>query len=303
MNYPEMPQIRHASREMVRHLGLVQGTCNGISMSHAHTLIELGSADVSTAAELAENLNLDKSSTSRILTSLVQMGLVMRVADGDDKRRRPVRLTEIGRARLAEIDAAADAPVAEALALLRPEQRETVLEGLSLYARALKKAKLQKGVVLREIEPQDDPAIAALIRETLAEFGAVGPGYASQDAEVDAMCAHYRAPGRVYYTLVRDGRVLGGGGIAPLDGGDGSVCELRKMYFRPELRGLGLGTLLIRRCLEAAKTAGYRGIYLETLTHMDRAQRLYRSHGFQPVTEPMGDTGHCRCDRWFYRDL
>ena len=41
-----------------------------------------------------------------------------------------------------------------------------------------------------------------------------------------------------------DGRVVGGGGIAPLAGGDPDVCELRKMYFLPSLRGLGAGMAL-----------------------------------------------------------
>ncbi|MFO0333498.1 MAG: GNAT family N-acetyltransferase [Pseudomonadota bacterium] len=43
----------------------------------------------------------------------------------------------------------------------------------------------------------------------------------------------------------------------PLDGVDG-VCELRKMYFKPGLRGLGAGTALIARCLHAARRLGYR---------------------------------------------
>nr|WP_322619044.1 GNAT family N-acetyltransferase [Arenimonas daejeonensis] len=48
--------------------------------------------------------------------------------------------------------------------------------------------------------------------------------------------------------------MLGGGGVAPLDGGPEGVCELRKMYFLPELRGRGAGATLMAHCLDAART-------------------------------------------------
>jgi putative acetyltransferase len=99
-----------------------------------------------------------------------------------------------------------------------------------------------------------------------------------------------------------DGKVGGGGGVAPLDVQAG-VCELRKMYFMPALRGRGAGDALMRRCLDAASALGYRRCYLETLTGMDAAQRLYDKHGFKPVCAAMGKTGHFSCDKFFVRDL
>jgi putative acetyltransferase len=77
--------------------------------------------------------------------------------------------------------------------------------------------------------------------------------------------------------------VQGGAGIAPLDGGESDVCELRKMYFLPALRGLGAGAAAIARCLNAARELGFRRCYLETLTGMDAAQRLYLANGFRRI--------------------
>lgn len=156
---------------------------------------------------------------------------------------------------------------------------------------------------IRPIASADDAAVAGIIRTVMPEFGADGPGFAIHDAEVDAMAEAYAQPGRIYLVVECDGRVLGGGGIAPLDGGEADVCELRKMYFLPELRGLGAGKALIRRCLDAARTLGYRRCYLETLTGMDAAQALYAKEGFQPICAPMGATGHGGCDRWYLREL
>ena len=90
---------------------------------------------------------------------------------------------------------------------------------------------------IRPIEPADDAAMAAIIRAVMPEFGASGDGFAINDPEVDWMSRAYSEPRHAYFVLERDGRVLGGAGIAPLAGGDASTCELRKMYFLPEARG------------------------------------------------------------------
>ena len=154
-------------------------------------------------------------------------------------------------------------------------------------------------LLLRPIEPRDNPAIAAIIRAVMPEFGADGPGFAIHDAEVDTMAQAYAVPGRAYFVVERGGRVVGGAGIAPLDGGPEGVCELRKMYFLPEARGLGAGTRMMALCLGAARSLGYRTCYLETLTGMDAAMKLYARAGFRPLDAPLGATGHGGCDRWF----
>lgn len=155
---------------------------------------------------------------------------------------------------------------------------------------------------IRPIAARDDAAVAAIIRTVMPEFGADGPGFAIHDAEVGAMHAAYAKSGCAYFVVELEGKVCGGGGVAPLDGAAG-VCELRKMYFLPELRGLGAGSALIIRCLDAARELGYRQCYLETLTGMDAAQRLYQKHGFARIPAAMGSTGHFSCNRFYLLDL
>lgn len=157
--------------------------------------------------------------------------------------------------------------------------------------------------LIRPIEPRDDVAVAAIIRAVMPEFGADGPGFAIHDTEVGTMCAAYAQPRCRYFVVERDGVVVGGGGVAPLADGEPDVCELRKMYFLPEARGIGAGQAMMQRCLDAARAHGFRRCYLETLTGMDAAQTLYRRSGFAPIDHPMGGTGHHGCDRWFIREL
>jgi len=156
---------------------------------------------------------------------------------------------------------------------------------------------------IRPIEPCDNPAMAAIIRAVMPEFGADGPGFAIHDAEVDTMYQAYAQPRSSYFVVERDGVVIGGGGVAPLENAEPDVCELRKMYFLPQARGIGAGSAMMQRCLDAARSHGFRRCYLETLTGMDAAQALYKRSGFAALCAPMGGTGHFSCDRFFIRDL
>lgn len=156
---------------------------------------------------------------------------------------------------------------------------------------------------IRLIQPGDNPEMARIIRDVMTEFGAVGPGYSINDAEVDTMYESYQDPRAVYYVIEGDAALVGGGGIAPLDGGGPDVCELRKMYFRPAVRGHGLGRRLLALCLDAARERGFRQCYLETLSGMTGAQRLYEAAGFRRIAASMGSTGHTSCNTFYVMDL
>lgn len=157
--------------------------------------------------------------------------------------------------------------------------------------------------LIRPIEAHDDAAVCTVIRTVMPEFGADGPGFAIHDREVSAMCAAYTQPRSAYFVLEYAGRVCGGGGIAPLTDATDDTCELRKMYFLPEVRGRGAGRALMRQCLDYARNRGYRQCYLETLSGMHAAEALYRKSGFVPLSAPMGATGHFACNRWYLLDL
>lgn len=156
---------------------------------------------------------------------------------------------------------------------------------------------------IRRIQSGDDAPIARIIRATMTEFDATGPGHSINDPEVDAMSAAYGDTRSAYLVLEQDGRLLGGGGVGPLQGGDADTCELRKMYFLPEARGKGLGRQVAEEILAFARSAGYRRVYLETMTRMADARKLYEKLGFKRSGTPRGHTGHFGCDAWYEKDL
>ena len=156
---------------------------------------------------------------------------------------------------------------------------------------------------LRPIEARDDAAMARIIRTVMPEFGATGSGFAINDPEVDWMSRAYAAPRSAYFVVERDSVVIGGGGVAPLVGGDQGTCELRKMYFLPQARGIGAGAAMMERCLESARGFGFSQCYLETLSGMDAAMRLYERTGFRRIGAPLGATGHGGCNTFYLLTL
>lgn len=152
--------------------------------------------------------------------------------------------------------------------------------------------------LIREIQEQDNAAIASVIRAVLIEMEVPKVGSAYADPSLDYMYQHYQQDQGKYYVAELNGEIVAGGGFGSLPGAPAEVCELQKMYLLPQTRGLGLGQKLIERCIEDAKAMGYAQCYLETLPNMLAAQRLYKKMGFVYIDQPMGSTGHNACPVW-----
>ncbi|MFL9844781.1 GNAT family N-acetyltransferase [Flavobacterium rhizosphaerae] len=159
-------------------------------------------------------------------------------------------------------------------------------------------------VMIREIQPDDNPYIAAVIRTVFEELDAPKTGTAYADTSLDNLFKNYNKPNSVYYIAQQsNGQIAGGAGIAPLDNGPDGVCELQKMYFLKTIRSTGTGAAMIQKCLQAAKSFGFTQCYLETLTDMHAAQKLYVKSGFTYLNAPLGNTGHSSCPVWMIKEL
>ena len=159
-------------------------------------------------------------------------------------------------------------------------------------------------ISIRKIEPQNNAALAAVIRTTLKEFGADRPGTVYYDEATDHLYELFSAtPASVYYVAVQESSVVGGGGIFPSAGLPADTCELVKMYLKKEYRGLGLGRLLIEKALAFAKASGYNNVYLETMPELQQALKTYEKFGFKYIDQAMGNTGHFGCALWMLLPL
>jgi putative acetyltransferase len=135
-------------------------------------------------------------------------------------------------------------------------------------------------VTIRTATNADCDRVAVLVSGVLTEFN-LPFDLESKDADLKDLEESYLRSGGIFELLVdRRGNLLGTYGLFRLDD---ETCELRKMYFVPEIRGLGLGRSVLERAVDHARRLGFRKIVLETISVLKDAIRLYTRFGFVPI--------------------
>lgn len=158
-------------------------------------------------------------------------------------------------------------------------------------------------ITIRTIEKKDNAALAKIVKDTLAEFGADRPGTVYYDPTTDALFELFQRQGATYFVAELNHKIVGGAGIYPSDGLPPGTCELVKMYLLPEARGIGLGKTLIEKSLAFAKESGYENVYLESMPELKKALKTYEKFGFTYLKGPMGNTGHFGCELWMLKKI
>jgi putative acetyltransferase len=125
--------------------------------------------------------------------------------------------------------------------------------------------------------PWDDPDSVALRSEQRAELDA---RYSSDDHEPGTPPS---AADIDYFLVARDaatGAGLGCGGLRRLDA---TSAEVKRMYVRPDNRGTGVATAILRALEEEALTRGWRTLRLETGDAQPDAIRFYEREGYSRI--------------------
>ncbi len=288
--------LREFSRKLVRELGFMRSSLAGseLAPSAVHAIIEIGLQPGIQARDLAAILRLDKSNTSRQVAKLESAGLLTREADSDDARSSRLYLSEAGTRLRTQIDQFATDQVSRALRQLAPEDQQSLIRFLSLYADALSHENPNAAPVTDGIAEQIHAGylpgcigdVASLHARYYAQASGFGVYFERKVAsELAEFAEGLPATGKNIWLYVDNGRTLASividGDLAARD------AHLRWFIVDESLRGMGVGRVLLERAM-AFVDAHYDETYLWTFKGLDAARHLYEAAGFTLAEESEG---------------
>ena len=139
-------------------------------------------------------------------------------------------------------------------------------------------------VSIQEATAQEMDLVRTLFREYETAIG-VDLCFQGFEQELASLPGAYKRPNGFIFIAFSGKELCGCIALKPLDT---RVCEMKRLYVRPNVQGLGLGKRLATSCIEEARIMGYSTMRLDTLEQMKPAIGLYRSLGFRSC-EPYYD--------------
>ena len=138
--------------------------------------------------------------------------------------------------------------------------------------------------------PGHRETVEAMFREYAASIDA-DICFQGLQQELASLPGNYASPTGCVLLAFVDDQLAGCGAMRPLSKG---ICELKRLYLRPEFRGRDLGRAIAEALIGKAKAVGYQTMRLDTLSTMTAAQALYTILGFKPTSayynNPMAGT-------------
>jgi DNA-binding MarR family transcriptional regulator/GNAT superfamily N-acetyltransferase len=264
------------------------------TLTEARVLYELAHASRTDAADLRAALSVDAGQLSRMLAKFERDGLVTRSPSARDARRQRVELTGRGRETQALVEERAQEAVGVLLSRVPTAERARLRDAMrtireilgewqdahdghdgrprppEIRLRAPRAGDLgwaiQRNAAVYAAEYGWDETYETLVARIVADFAA------GHDPEREAAWVAELDGDRAGWVMcVRD--------KAP------DTARLRLLLVEPAARGHGIGGLLVDRCLEFARAAGYRKIVLWTNDVLTAARRIYQRAGFELVKE------------------
>jgi len=278
--------IRHFNRYYTNKVGLLSRYHfdTEFTLTEARVLLEIGRRGEHTLSGLRLDLNADMGYLSRVAKRLSALGLVALRRDPSDGRMLVLELTARGRKALVKIDAASNARTEGLVSSLSDEEARALVESLRSAERILEKRSSTPPLIERAQSSADIATARVLMREYAAFLGA-DLSFQDFEKELAGLPGKYAPPtGALFLAHVQTG--TGGAepaGCVALRKLSPGICEMKRLFVRPEYRGLRIGRLLADRIVEEAKGLGYGKMRLDTLDRLQSAVTLYRSMGFRQI--------------------
>ena len=138
-------------------------------------------------------------------------------------------------------------------------------------------------IVVRPLRPQDQDAAKSLILAGLVEHWGWLDTTANPD--LDDIASTYAFG--TFLVAWQEEEAVGTGALLPETEGVGRIVRMSVATYK---RRLGIGSLILERLVEQARSNGYHQLVLETTSTWDEAIRFYEAHGFRRIGSWDGDT-------------
>ncbi len=302
--------LRQNARSIVRELGLLNDAYFeiGVTLAERHLLIELASSkEPLTAKDIAERLILDKSTVSRLVAKAIKKGFITCTTDQQDKRKRFLQFTELGKHTLSAFEPIAFNQTKNALQTLSFEEIEIACQGIALYAKGLKNSRLQHSTPTPLTKSIDNIDSAEGLQKKLLQLGYTVDTCSSEDKKalfaifkevVDSGCkfpyenssaeefqTRFFAPtSQIYVCRSIKGEVVGCFYLkSNYSGRSGHIANAAYMI-KSSHRNLGIGTLLVKASLHIAKNLNFLAMQFNmVLSENTVAIKLYKKLGFEII--------------------
>jgi DNA-binding MarR family transcriptional regulator/ribosomal protein S18 acetylase RimI-like enzyme len=289
----QIAAVRAFNRDYTRRIGvLTQGLLESpYSLTEVRVMYEIAHRPGILAAELADELGLDRGYLSRMLKGFEAKKLLVRAVSSEDARRQHLRLTASGQRVFAPLERRAQQQVRAMLTALSSSRRQALLEAMGTIRGAFTAAEAPVQVSLRSHRPGDMGWVVERHGELYFREYGWNEEFEALVAGITAEFIRRLDPSRERCWIAEaDGRRLG---CIFLVASEDGAAKLRLLLVEPGARGLGLGRRLVTECLLFAREAAYRRVVLWTQENLVAARHLYEEAGFTRIArEPHHSFGH-----------
>jgi len=278
--------VRRFNRFYTKQIGVLKEGLLGspLSLTEVRVLYELAHREKLTATELGKDLGLDTGYLSRIVRGFEKRGLIAKTPSESDRRKSYLGLTEQGRDVFAPLNARAHDEVAAMLSNLPAAQQNRLIEAMHTIEKLLGGQPEEKAFyLLRHHQPGDMGWVVHRHGVLYAQEYAWDEQFEALVASIVAkFIQHYDPKRERCWIAEKDGEIVGSVFLIKQSK---TVAKLRLLLVEPRVRGLSLGTRLVRECVRFAQQVGYRKVTLWTNNVLHAARHIYEKADFRLVHE------------------
>jgi len=280
-------QVRSFNRFYTREIGLLAEhlPASELSLAEARVLYELAQLKEQTAAAIVRSLGMDKAHVSRIVARFRAGGLVRTRTSPAHGKQKLLSLSPAGRKVFKRLNLGTQAQIETLLSPLDEQDHQRLATAMQEIQAVLQPAKFPADTVhLRPLQVGDLGWITH--RQAVLYHREYGWDWTYEGLVAQILsdfAKHFDPRLDDAWIAESGGRVLGSVFLMKTE--DSETAKLRLLYVEPSARGLGVGTRLVRACIDRAKALGYRKLTLWTNDVLTSARKIYEGAGFRLLKE------------------